>query len=817
MDKKVFFWILILCTMSIKNLQAQYVEWAFNTVSGTSVVHGMDMDSDGNMYTTGHFYSGIVIEETRYDSGFYLAKYNADGEPIWSQVAGKGNTRGLDVAIDNAGNSYVTGFFQTDITFGTGAGTVTLTTLTHYQAGFIAKYDVQGNFIWAKKVGGDGNNEGLKEIEIDDAGNFYVSGIVKNKPYVAKYNSINGDLIWFRDDVNPTDISTDGTHLYLTGTFYTTLVLDGITIVSDSGHTNVFYAKMNNGNATISYLKKASIRTSNSIRLANDNQGNGYILGYGFNDESSFAGISLPVNNETNNIFIAKYDSSGNELWAQQANGLGDPGPSATDIVADEYGVYTTGYFHTQLDFGNGQVITGKNTSIKLFKSFVAKYNSNGRLQWVRPSAGVSFDEPYRIDTDGKGKVTIAGRTGAKATYECIELAYASSSYWGLNVRYFDATHPLAGTLPPNAGQKPAPANPITGIREVCAGSQGVVYTTTPIPNVTSYRWEVPEGATIVSGIGSDSITVDFSLTTTGGEIKVKGVNQYCDSEPATLVVQVTSPPKGDGVISGLQQVTPGQMEVRYTLQGMNQAYKYEWTLSNGVTPTNGSTATINNYIDVNFPSDSGVSIIAVKGINDCGESETFELEVSYKAFSIQGGIEDENGSPIIDTRLILTNSTANTETRTKAQGKYQFTNLQNDTYSLEPVSDEIMVSPCIDFFDWIELINYKNGFIELDSSYKKIAADIDNDNRIGDGDIDLLMNVINDPGNYSIPNTYKFIPAEFSDFKFTRKETIIDMVKITWIEIGAYPESLEYTPLVKEELNQDFIGVRTGSLNQCF
>jgi hypothetical protein len=71
----------------------------------------------------------------------------------------------------------------------------------------------------------------------------------------------------------------------------------------------------------------------------------------------------------------------------------------------------------------------------------------------------------------------------------------------------------------------PAAAGTITGTASVCAGGTGIVYSVPAINNATSYTWALPAGATISAGNNTNSITVDFSAGSAGGNITVQGTN----------------------------------------------------------------------------------------------------------------------------------------------------------------------------------------------------------------------------------------------------------------------------------------------------
>src|SRR6185503_17246064 len=80
-------------------------------------------------------------------------------------------------------------------------------------------------------------------------------------------------------------------------------------------------------------------------------------------------------------IFIVKYDSSGNLLWAKRAGGYG--ADQANSICTDANGnVYLTGYVHSTgvVDFDT--IISAASGSIN--SVFTAKYNSDGKALWVR-------------------------------------------------------------------------------------------------------------------------------------------------------------------------------------------------------------------------------------------------------------------------------------------------------------------------------------------------------------------------------------------------------------------------------------------------
>ena len=84
-----------------------------------------------------------------------------------------------------------------------------------------------------------------------------------------------------------------------------------------------------------------------------------------------------------------------------------------------------------------------------------------------------------------------------------------------------ESTSPASLTV----NENPAAAGTITGLTSVCQGATNVHYTVPQIAHATSYVWELPYGATIASGAGTNSIQVNYSNISTSGSIRVHGVN----------------------------------------------------------------------------------------------------------------------------------------------------------------------------------------------------------------------------------------------------------------------------------------------------
>jgi len=141
---------------------------------------GIALDGADNTYVTGSFrgtatFGNYTFTATGLDD-LFVAKLNPSGNWIWAVRAGASDDEhvmGNGIAVDGAGNAWVTGCFEGIATFGshilTASGGEWDTDV------FAAKLDPSGNWIWAVKAGGTEWDRG-NGIAVDGAGNTYLTG-----------------------------------------------------------------------------------------------------------------------------------------------------------------------------------------------------------------------------------------------------------------------------------------------------------------------------------------------------------------------------------------------------------------------------------------------------------------------------------------------------------------------------------------------------------------------------------------------------------------------------------------------------------------
>ena len=168
-------------------------------------------------------------------------------------------------------------------------------------------------------------------------------------------------------------------------------------------------------------------------------------------------------------------------------------------------------------------------------------------------------------------------------------------------------------------GAVPISPGPISGNTGGICNSSNNVYSIAAVPNTAFYVWTVPAGATIVSGQGTTSITVNYSNTFSSGDIVVAASNA-CGQSPSNTPrkLAITSIATTPGEITGQASGLCGQLNKVYSITSVSGTNSYLWTVPTGATIVSGQGTT---NLTVNFASNFGTGNICVKTINTCGNS----------------------------------------------------------------------------------------------------------------------------------------------------------------------------------------------------
>jgi hypothetical protein len=396
-------------------------------------------------------------------------------------IGGGGEEAGNGIAVDAAGNAYVTGYTSSiAASFPITAGP-DLTYNGGYDA-LVAKVNAAGTaLIYAGYIGGAGYDEGFS-IAVDGTGNAYVAGYTESTgatfpatggpdlvhnggldAFVAKVNAAGTALVYAGyiggagGDV-ATGIALDPAgNAYVTGYTDSTQATFPVTAgpkLTHNGGIDAFVAKVNAGGTALvygGYIGGAGIDVGNGIAV--DGTGNAYITGYTTSPAATFPVTVGPdlIFNGNLDAFVAKVNAAGMDLvYAGYIGGSGDD--LGQGIAVDAAGsAYVTGYStSTEATFPvtSGPDLTYNGSA----DAFVAKLNPAGTvLVYAGYIGGANSDAGYAIALDGAGNAYVAGYTSSsEATFPVT--GGPDSSYNGGGIDAFAVRVNAAGTALAYAG-----------------------------------------------------------------------------------------------------------------------------------------------------------------------------------------------------------------------------------------------------------------------------------------------------------------------------------------------------------------------------
>ena len=522
-------------------------EWAVKAGgTGFDLGNAIAPDLNGNTYVTGLFQGSAtfgsggnqVVLAASGSGDIFIAKYDPDGALLWARRAGSGQTsgtieRGFDVAVDANGNAYVTGMFQGSATFGTGGSQVTLVSAGSEEI-FLAKYDPAGTLLWARRAGGTSVDQGLS-CAVDSSGNPWITGsfLVSAsfgpdanpvtltasgtglEMFVAKYDP-NGTLLHAQraggdgHDIGNGIAADSAGNVFVTGTFGGPATFGSggsqATLSGRSGSAfipDTFLAKYA-ADGTLLWVRQAGGANSSTQaqKVAADAAGNAVITGY-LAGTATFGtgGSEVTLSSTSADAFVARYDSGGNLLWAQQFGGGAED--QGRDVGLDAGGnIWLTGLMQGDVTLGSGaSALTLLGTGG--FEAFVVQLNQTG-LQL----------RAYKIG----GTVGSGNGFGIAGSRTSSDLAYATGSFQGT-----------------------ATFNGATGLALTPAGSADIY--------VAKYATFAPASLRIEKSVDKsmpqegDSVTFTVTLTNDGPSVATQV--QVSDPIPNGLTSATVTPSQG--------------------------------------------------------------------------------------------------------------------------------------------------------------------------------------------------------------------------------------------------------------------------------
>ncbi len=366
---------------------------------GRDAANGLGLDAAGNSYVIGlyqstvNFGSGIVATSNA-PAGYnniFLARFAPDGTTQWVRTwGGLIGGEGYSVAVDTVhGAVYAEGDWSTvpntgTVDFNPAGPTHDLHANHGFYDAFLSKYDLNGNFQWARTWGGEGYDDG-PGVAVDTAGNVYVGGMYGSQ-------QINFDPAGGSAGLGHPATNTGNTVLYVD------IFLSKFDASGNFQWVRTWGGLDGGGKGTVNAGEVVVTDGADSV----------YIVGrFGCAACNFNAGLTgnadLHSSHGDADAFISKYDVNGHFIWAKTWGGAG--ADQAVGAAVDRaHNVYVGGIISATVDLGGGPV-----TSKGLLDASLSMFATDGTFQWAQTWGGPGNDYSLGVTLDGVGSMYTFG------------------------------------------------------------------------------------------------------------------------------------------------------------------------------------------------------------------------------------------------------------------------------------------------------------------------------------------------------------------------------------------------------------------------
>jgi len=425
--------------------------------AGNDIGRAIAIDSAGNSYITGEtnsldFPGAITSGIQPANAGGYdvfVTKFNAAGSArlYTTYLGGSHHDFGFAIAVDGAGNAYVTG--ETSSPTVAAAGSSPFPRMGPFQNSyglggdaFITKINVDGNALLYSSYYGHSGTERGYGIAVDSAGSAYVTGstnsttlpggavqVVGNSvdSFVAKVNAAGSGLVYsVYLGGNGSEASTEGGGIavdsagdaYVAGTTASTnfpgTSLSTIQSIYGGEFNDGYVAKLNATGAVVYGTYLGGLGREQVYGIAIDSANNAYVTGVtdSTNFPTKFPLQAARAGVTGNDAFITKINAAGSALlYSTYLGGTG--GDIGYAIAVDgSNNAYVSGWTGST-DFRSESPIQASNAGST--DMFVTAINSEGSLLLYSTYLGGSngAEHGYGIAVDGAGNARVTGSTSS--------------------------------------------------------------------------------------------------------------------------------------------------------------------------------------------------------------------------------------------------------------------------------------------------------------------------------------------------------------------------------------------------------------------
>jgi hypothetical protein len=346
---------------------------------------------------------------------------------------------GYGIGTDNAGNVYVAGKYEDTANF----SGITVPCAGNHDI-FVARYSSSGALNWIHTGGGilgdyahsmtldktnnyvyvAGEVEGYNDIITFPGSTFTLNTFGDNDIFVSKYD-LSGNLLWVKSagwvkNEKALGVTYDNSgNVYICGYFTDTTKFSGPYIISKGGH-DIFVAKYD-GSGNLQWVQTTgSSGRDEALSIKCDANGDVYVCGL-MSSGCMFGSTTFTCSPNYLDAFIVKYSPSGSVIWAKSGGGSYDD--VAWSLTIDNNNkIFVAGEFNAYAVFSGSPLTTAGNADI-----FIASYDGSGNLQWIKQAGGTLIDRARGIGTDGSN-LFITGQFGSTANFGSYAVTAVDSS-----------------------------------------------------------------------------------------------------------------------------------------------------------------------------------------------------------------------------------------------------------------------------------------------------------------------------------------------------------------------------------------------------
>jgi hypothetical protein len=564
-------------------VQAQAPSWQWahqGQGTGTAWPYDMAVDAAGNTYVVGTLYGTMTLDNglqlassATNDADGFVVKYTPTGTVAWAHRLGSAPTydAASGIALDAAGNVYVTGQFTGQVT----VDSFQLSTIASASGAYLVKYDAQGVAQWARQSTerSIGQTAMGQDVELDAAGNIYLSGTMSwggstfgnvtlapaagasYAHFVTKYDA-TGTVQWAQADGSTTSNGANSAYLavapdgevYLSCSIQQTAIFGGQPYPS-RGSTDAFVVKYN-ALGTRQWVQQIGGPGEDEVRRGTVDATGSLYLPVSFSDQATVGGTTLRSAGNKDQALL-KMTDLGVLDWVRTAGGADYD--LAQSAALDPFGnVYLVGLFVGTATAGPGSTFT----SAGHYDALMLSYTPAGILRWGTATGGLNPDDFTHVGFDGAGIGRVIGRYSTALPLGSTTLTGSPNQTKWFVAQFADPT-PTVSTIATVAPGSGTPGQTITLTGSGFVGVTAVLFNNIPaaafaVQSPRQLTAIVPEGNTaglvsVRTAAGTANSRLAFAPTVLSSAVAhIRSLT--LSPNPATTQVVVSGLPMGSSV-----------------------------------------------------------------------------------------------------------------------------------------------------------------------------------------------------------------------------------------------------------------------------